>query len=294
MNHIDQRCELMSAYEEFLLDLEAGRRSPHTLRYYRHHLGHFLRWLLSNNLTSITEISPAHIRRYLVERLAVVQPLTVHHHAAAAKAWLNYLVREELLPASPMRNVRMPTVEQKILPALEPSDVKRLLSACLTVRDKAILLTMLATGLRASEFVALNIGDVNLMTGAIHVRHTKTHNERIVYVGPKVRKTLLQYLARRDRLAQSPLWLSRGKRLSVNGLHLVLRRVGDRAQVEHCHAHTMRRTFALWSLRAGMNIYVLQRLMGHKSLTQLQRYLSLVDIDLAQSVREHDPVDRLL
>ena len=290
----DHRSVLQNAFEEFLLDLEAGRRSPHTLRYYRHHLGHFLHWLLSKDIESITQITPAHIRRYLVERLSQVQPLTVHHHAACAKAWLNYLVREELLKTSPMSNIRMPTVEQKILPALDPPQVKSLLSSCLTIRDKAIVLTMLGTGLRASEFVALDISDVNLKTGAIHVRHTKTHNERIVYVGPKVRKVLLQYLSQNGKLQQSPLWLSRGKRLSVNGLHLILRRLGERAGVENCHAHTMRRTFALWSLRAGMDIYTLQRLMGHKSLTQLQRYLAFVQIDLERNSREHDVMNLLL
>lgn len=290
----DQRCEIQAAYEEFLLDLEGGRRSPGTLLYYKDKLGNFLRWLERENITDIRQITSVHIRRYLVERLVTVQPLTAHHHAACVKAWLNYLVREELLSNSPMRNVRMPVVDDKILPALEPEQVKRLLKVCATPREKAILLTMLATGLRASEFIALNIGDVDFTTGAIHVHHTKTRHERIVYIGARVRKVLNQQLVKRDRQTGAPLWLNRNKRLTVNSLHLLLRRLGDRAGVDHCHAHTMRRTFALWSLRAGMNIYILQRLMGHKTLTQLQKYLALVSVDLERGSREHDAMDALL
>jgi len=287
------RFSLSCAYDEFLLDLEAGRRSPGTLRYYRDKLGGFITWLRNEDVTDIREITSQLIRRYLVQRLATVQPLTAHHNAAVIKSFCNYLVRENLLPASPMRNVRMPVVETRILPALEAHQVKALLKACLTLRDKAIILSLLSTGLRASEFVALNVGDLDMATGAVHVRHTKTRNERIVYIGARTRKVLGQYLAQRDTSTPA-LWVSRGKRLSVNGLHLILKRLGDRAHVQPVQAHTFRRTFALTCLRSGMNIYVLQRLMGHKGLSQLQRYLSLVDIDLAQSVREHDPVDRLL
>ena len=75
---------------------------------------------------------------------------------------------------------------------------------------------------------------------------------------------------------------------------MLLRRLGQAACVAHCHPHTFRRTFALWSLRAGMNIYALQRMMGHADLQILRRYLALIDDDLRQAHDKHGAVDHVL
>ena len=88
--------------------------------------------------------------------------------------------------------------------------------------------------------------------------------------------------------------LTADTRLTDSGLRLMLRRLGKRADVEHCHPHTFRRTFALWSLRAGMNIYALQRIMGHSDLTILRRYLALTEQDLQTAHRRFGAVDSML
>ncbi len=196
-----------------------------------------------------------------------------------------------------MRRVKMPRLDNRILPAFTEADVKALLDACLSGRDKAIVLFLLDTGLRASEFVALNLGDVDMASGAVMVRQGKGGKDRQVYLGAKTRQTLQRHLRRRRDAepmgASSPLWasLTTGNRLRRAGLRQVLRRLGERSGVEHCHPHTFRRTFALWSLRAGMDIYSLQRLMGHSDLTMLRRYLALVEQDLQNAHRKHGPVD---
>lgn len=82
--------------------------------------------------------------------------------------------------------------------------------------------------------------------------------------------------------------------MTVNALRCLLKRLAVKTGIPACHAHTFRRTFALWSLRAGMNIYALARLMGHVDLTMLKRYLALVEGDLAAAHHEHGAVDRYL
>lgn len=163
-------------------------------------------------------------------------------------------------------------------------------------RDRAIVLCLLDTGCRASEFVALSVGDVDTAAGAVMVRRGKGGKDRTVYLGVQARKALLRYLATRQAPAPSlPLWVTiRGGRLTREGLRTLLRRLGERAEVEHCHPHTFRRTFALWSLRAGMNIYALRVLMGHADLAMLRRYLALVETDLQDAHRRHGPVDSYL
>lgn len=82
--------------------------------------------------------------------------------------------------------------------------------------------------------------------------------------------------------------------MTIRGLQRLLYRLGQRAQVKNCHPHTFRRTFALWSLRSGMNIYALQKLMGHADLNILRRYLALVEDDLRLAHQEHGAVDATL
>jgi integrase len=104
------------------------------------------------------------------------------------------------------------------------------------------------------------------------VRQGKGRRDRVAFLGAKARKALLKYLLTRpDAEPAEPLFPSvrTGERLKPNGLLLLCRRLGARAGVEHCHPHTFRRTFALWSLRAGMNIYALQQIMGHSDLEVL-------------------------
>lgn len=67
-----------------------------------------------------------------------------------------------------------------------------------------------------------------------------------------------------------------------------------RTGIEHCHPHTFRRTFALWSLRAGMDVYALQVIMGHSDLSMLRKYLALVEKDLEDALRKHGAVDNML
>ena len=114
------------------------------------------------------------------------------------------------------------------------------------------------------------------------MRLGKGRKQRLAFLGARARKALLKYLMERGFLRpEEPLWLSQttGERLTDDGLRLLFRRLGLSAHVQHCHPHTFRRTFALWSLRSGMNIYALEQIMGHSDLQILRRYLALVEED---------------
>ncbi len=116
-------------------------------------------------------------------------------------------------------------------------------------------------------------------------------------MGAKSRKALLKYLLTRPETeASEPLFPSTqtGGHMLRNGLLLWCMRMGKRAGVENCHPHTYRRTFALWSLRAGMNIYASQQIMGHSDLSILRKYLALVEEDLHDAHRKHGAVDNML
>jgi site-specific recombinase XerD len=140
----------------------------------------------------------------------------------------------------------------------------------------------------------LNLADVDAKIGVVHIRQGKGGKGRYVFMGSRTSKAIMRYTMGREHAPGAALWLTEaGGRLSHEGLRQVLKRLGKRAGVEHCHPHTFRRTFALWSLRAGMSIYHLQRLMGHADITVLRQYLDLVTEDVQAAHQAAGIVDKL-
>ncbi len=287
---------LDAALAAFLTDRAARGYTARTVGFYSARLPHFLTWCTTQNAASLTDITPAILRAYLVtlqgRKLA---PNTVHGHARAIRAFLRFCAADEMIDAAPA--VPMPKLPKTILPALTPEDVRKLLDACTCQRDRAIVLCLVDSGFRAAEFVALEGRDIDAHAGVVAVRMGKGQKDRVTYLGAKARRELLRYWKETGKpLDYAPVWVSlnTGERLTHWGLRLILQRLGDRAGVEHCHPHTFRRTCALWSLRAGMNIYALQRMLGHEDLQTLKRYLALVEGDVAAAHKAHGAVDSML
>lgn len=287
---------MQQALTAFLLDARARRLSPNTVQNYRDLITPFVDFLAQQNIIALADITATHVRAYLV--LLQDRKLTansIHTIATTLRVWCNWLVFEDMLTVSPMAKVRTPKRSKETLPAFTPDDIRALLAACECERDKAIILCLLDTGARRAEFVALNVGDV-APDGGVTIRHGKGGKSRITFLGSQAHRALRKYLHRRPGvLPQDPLWTSftTGNRLTPGGLQIVLALIGQRAGV-HCNPHKFRRTFALWSLRSGMDVFALQRLMGHADLTVLRRYLDQNRDDLAAAHREHGPVDSLL
>lgn len=293
--------------ESFMLEQQAARHSPKTIEHYRYTAGSFVAWLKERGVRDIGHITPDHIRAYsvsLIER--GVKDTTQHAHMRGIKSWLKWLVEQGDLEASPMARVRMPKVAKRIPPPFSREDVAKLLAACnrkteLGARSYAICLTLLDTGLRAAEFCSLRVKDVNMRTG-MATTLGKGKKERQIRIGAKARSAILRMLALRgEYIPSDPLWAAydnNGKRvvgpLNVKGLQTLLHRLGKSAGVMPCAPHRFRRTFALWCLRAGMDIESLRVLMGHETLVVLQLYLDIAGEDIERAHTAHSPVDNFL
>lgn len=296
---MDPRITLKAAFDLFILECQSRRFTAHTLRFYRGRLHLFLRWCDQHEICLLSELTHHHIRRYLVELDEGGVSSAYHHsHARAIRAFLNYCVRDDLIEVSPFAKIKMPRLEKKVLAAIDTADIRRILRACKSERDKAICLLMLDSGIRASELCALNVGDVNVQTGAIIVRAGKGRKDRMTYIGPKTRRQLLRYFIR-ERHGQpgedEPLFTTQdgdNGRLVYDGLKQLLRRLRDASGVKFS-AHSFRRTFAINCLRNGMNIYVLARLMGHADITVLRAYLEIAEHDLRAAHEQYGVVDHL-
>ena len=287
---------LLDGLDMFLLDCEARRLTPQTLTFYKQKLSVFVRWCEEQQLHGLDDLTARELRQFLVSiQRRGLSSQYQHNPARAIRAFLNFCVRDELIDESPFDRVQMPRVEKKILQAFTAEQIQTVLHHCQTERDRVICLFLLDSGVRASELIAITVGDVNLSRGEVLVRAGKGQKQRTTYIGAITRKQLRRYLSGRDMYSQSPLFASEntGKPLTLSGVVQLMKRLSRRSGVDICTAHTFRRTFAINCLRNGMNIYALARLMGHSDITVLRQYLALVDQDLQQAHQEFGAVDRM-
>jgi site-specific recombinase XerD len=282
----------------FITAKEAKRCTARTVRTYRWTLQKFLDWLGQQGVGQIQALTSHHIRQFLADLDKQGHAASyIHIYARTIKTWVRFLYSEGLIPADPMATVGMPRLDKEIMPAFAPADVRTLLAVCETARDTALVYCLLDSGCRAAELCALTLGDVNVKTGCVMVRQGKGRKDRVTFVSAKARRALLKYLMTRPNAqADQPLFPSckTGEQLTPNGLLLLLRRLGKRAGIANCHPHTFRRTFVLWSLRAGMDVFALQQIMGHSDLTMLRKYLAQVQADLETAHKRHGAVDNML
>lgn len=162
-------------------------------------------------------------------------------------------------------------------------------------RDRAIILTLLDSGLRASELCDLTIADYDQKRGRLHVRHGKGDKQRMVFLGMRSQKALWRFLAdstqRVPAKPSSPLFAAKtGEKMERNNLRHTLQRIAEQAGVQRLTVHRFRHTFAVNYLRNNGNVLVLQALLGHEDLATVQIYVKLAELDL-EKASEHSPVD---
>lgn len=292
---------LISAIDAFLADKRASGKSSFTLRFYTQFLTPFQAHFKSLG-TALEQITPGALRGYFLTLVDSHTQGGVHAAYRTIRAFFHWLEAEEGMPEGWKNPIHKVKIEKPDMEPLEPvalDDVNSLLLATKQSdnpsRDKAVVLVLLDTGLRASEFCRLNIDDVDGATGAITIRKSKSHKPRSVFISRITRRAVRAYLkTRRDNCPA--LFVTRfSERLGYPGLREIIRRLARSAHLEHAPSlHAFRRAFALNFLRAGGNVFDLQRLMGHSDLSVLKRYLAQDDTDSRNAHSRFSPVDRLL
>jgi len=297
---ISQGDYISATAESFLIDRQARELSRYTLKFYRDFLRTFIEYCNANSLTFIQQITSDFLRRYFLAFGEKHNPGGVHGAYRTLRAFFQWLMKEEVMASdwkNPMLKVKAPKV---VLDPLEPisiQDVRALSNTCqrgdlIGERDRALFLFLLDTGARAREACNMNIKDVDLNTGAVMIRYGKGGKSRMVFIGRTTRRAMRGYL--RQRQDSSPaLFVSKDEeRLTYDGLRQLLERRAKRAKLSNKpKLHGFRRAFALNMLRSGVDIFVLQRLMGHSDLQVLRRYLAQNDEDNQLAHMRGSPVD---
>lgn len=285
--------------EQFLQAKTVEGVSPNTVRFYRQQLRHFLAYCDAQVITGIEQLTPQIIRQFMLYHSKNHNPGGVHAAYRILKTFLRFYETETDWAHNPIYKVKPPKLAEVPLAPVELSDVRKLINVCqgdfLGLRDRAIFLTLLDTGARAREFLAVNLRQVNLTVGSILIAHGKGAKPRTVYTSRKTRKAIRSYLRIRFDDSEA-LWITDDskKRLSYSGLRgMIVRRSKEAGVSPHPGLHDFRRGFALECLRNGMDLMSVATLLGHSDLKTVRRYLRLVDDDLRNAHNKYSPVDSL-
>ena len=278
---------------DFLLSRQAMMCTDRTIDWYRYILGKIIDWLIGHDVNEPEQISSKHIRTFLAEMVERGCADTyMHSYARAMKTFTRFMLDEEYI-SKPI-SIQMPKISSKRLCVYDENQIRQILTACQNNRETAFIRFMVDTGLRNAEVRNLKWRDVEISSGVVQVHEGKGRKSRIVVVGLNTRRALLKYRLEVDSSDSKPLFQTEsGTKFTEPGLRSWLCRLGKRAKI-HITPHSLRRTFATLSLKAGMNVFQLQGLLGHSTLEMTRHYVTLLDKDLIDAHQKHGPIDNLL
>ena len=260
--------DLLMAY---INALSVEGRSEKTLERYRY----IITRMMESVKVPTNRITVYHLRRYLTdEKTRGISDRTLEGDRQVFSAYFNWLQRERLIENNPTANLGAIKYAKKQKDIYSDADVERMKFSCKTLRDRAIICFLQATGCRVSEVVGLNRDDVDIFNMVATVLG-KGNKERTVYLDQVAAMTLQAYLeARKDN---SPaLFAGKGTdRLQPGAIRQMLVKLGKNAKVTHVHPHKFRRTTATNLIRHGMPIQEVAAILGHDKLDTTMQYVVL-------------------
>jgi integrase/recombinase XerC len=273
----------IKSYREDLMSLE---------KYLTDALGHRPR---------ISELSTLQLRGYVAAlHESGYARSSISRRLASLRSFFRFAQRDGLVQGNPAKPLRNPRRERKLPHFLTTQQIATLLAAppatVLGARDRAILETMYAAGLRVSELVGLNDGDLQLDEGVVRVRG-KGRRERLAPLGSYALRALRAWLRRRPLAdserqgAVAPVFVNKfGRRLTTRSVARMLEKYLAQTSLDRrTSPHTLRHSFATHLLDNGADIRSVQELLGHKSLVTTQIYTHLSTANLREAYERAHP-----
>ncbi|MDI6840512.1 MAG: tyrosine recombinase [bacterium] len=280
--------------EKFIESLKLEGASPHTIRSYRvdiEELADFLKQKTAEHIgkRDIRDFL-ASLARYSYDKRSISRKLS------AIRSFFKFLVKRGIIGQNPCVDLHAPKLERKIPSFLTFEAAEKLMKLTgLSNRDSAILELLYGTGMRASELIKLNIGDINFINETVKI-FGKRERERIIPLTRKARESLQRYLDERRLTSQSirvqePLFLNKNRnRLSQRSLQRIVNKyIRKVAELTRTSPHTLRHTFATHLLDRGCDLRTVQELLGHSSISSTQIYTHITPERLKEVYKQAHP-----
>ena len=274
--------ELIDTFLNYL-SVERGLAN-NTIIAYREDLNNYLGFIEKSHIEALAKISKDNITAFMLsQRDNGIAPNSVARRLAAIRMFHRFLARERILKTDPSTLIDSPKLWKRIPDTLSVNEVEALIAQpnvheTQGVRDKAILETLYATGMRVSEAVNLKKDNVNLDIGFLRCIG-KGNKERIVPLGKKAIATINRYLQvsrpkfLKDKTSEF-LFLSRsGKKISRQSFWKLIKKYAKLARIKKpIKPHTLRHSFATHLLEHGADLRSVQEMLGHSDISTTQIY----------------------
>ncbi|MCP8966960.1 site-specific tyrosine recombinase XerD [Ectobacillus ponti] len=276
--------------------------SQNTIVSYERDLKSYMKYIQKvEQAASFSDVTRQHVLGFLYYlKEAGKSTKTIARHVASIRSFHHFLLRERLSAHDPTLHIETPQGERRLPKVLSVAEVEALLAAPKAgtgfgMRDKAMLEVLYAAGLRVSELIGLDLGDVNLTMGFVRCIG-KGSKERIVPLGGLATEAVRAYLERgRSELAgkktTNALFLNHhGERLSRQGFWKILKRLAGDARIEkELTPHTLRHSFATHLLENGADLRAVQEMLGHADISTTQIYTHVSRTRLKDVYKQFHP-----
>jgi integrase/recombinase XerD len=268
--------------EAYLRHVTRRNRSAKTLYSIWTSLFFFLGMIGSNGKDSLTDITKGDVEAFVErEQDRGINVTTIRVKLVNVYAFLRYLVEEEIVTPDVIgRKIRL-QVPERLPRAMDPDDLRKLLSVIDHTRDRAMIMILLRTGMRIGELLNTKVMDIHIKERRIEIYEgEKNRIGRVVYLSDDALNALKIWCDERDPQNEF-LFYAQGRRDRMcysTGRHRVVIYL-EKADIAHkgYTVHTLRHTFATELLNAGMRLECLQVLMGHNCIEETRRYARLTD-----------------
>lgn len=259
--------------------------SANTLQSYTRDIKQFGTYIADNAL-DITRITKTHIITYMhTMQKSGRAASSVSRSLASVRAFYNYLIMKDVVSSNPAYHLETPKQEKKLPRILTTEEVEKLLSCpslCdndKSVRDKAMLELIYATGIKVSELISLNLDDVDVSLG--YLKCIGDNSARIIPLGHVAVEALKTYLdntrATMSSKDETALFVNcNGSRLTRQGFWKLIKEYAKKADIDmDITPHTLRHSFAAHLIENGADLASVQEMMGHKDISSTQVYTKL-------------------
>ena len=280
---------------EYLLDQRLAGLSPKTVEVYGVLISHYERWCQAEGVALVSS-QRLDVGRYMAEQIDRSPGETAYHRLVGLRSFYRWAKKRGLREDEPTEGIKVKRPKQETKQPLTDDELRAILAACRTLRERALILCFIATGARRSEIAGMTTDDLR-EDGMLLIRG-KGNKERWAHLGKTTYAALVQYLDGREGavwLADHPLTPSpyRGGPIATNTIFCLLRRIAKRAGVSDVYPHRLRVTFANRWLDLGYDLVALQGRMGHANLEMTAHY-SRYNADRRGLEMQQTMVDSLL
>ncbi len=282
---------------------ETKKSSSNTLESYLRDVNQFAYFSDSLKIRSISSVKQSHISDYVASLVkAGKSNATITRVLASLRCYFAFLMSQGLCSDSPVAGVKQTKTDKKLPEILTSKEITVLLSqpdvselkGC---RDKAMLELLYATGIKVSELISIQVTDINLQIGILHLRNGK--NERIVPIYPEAIKAMSNYCSNvrevvvLDKNTTELFTNMNGQPMTRQGLWKIIKYYAEKANIKKdITPHTIRHSFAAHLLENGAPLKDIQEILGHSDLSSTQVYAQLMRNRYAQSYKKYHPMAR--